>query len=78
LFFGRKADGDKKERATHVGMYIGDTEFIHSSGMVKINSLDSSRENFSEYRFKSFIRAKRIISSLDKNGVKLLSNYLFK
>jgi hypothetical protein len=78
LFFGRKADGDKKERVTHVGMYIGDTEFIHSSGMVKINSFDSSRENFNEFRFKSFIRAKRIISSLDKNGVKLLSNYLFK
>ena len=78
LFFGRKVNGDKKERVTHVGMYIGDTEFIHSSGMVKTNSLDSSRENFSEYRFKSFIRAKRIISSLDKNGVKLLSNYLFK
>jgi len=69
LFFGKKANGDKKERITHVGLYVGDTEFLHASGRVKVNSLDSSRENFSEYRFKSFIRAKRVLSSVNKNGI---------
>jgi SH3-like domain-containing protein len=59
LFFGwNKGPG---MLPTHVGMYIGNTEFIHESGMVKINSLDSTRENFSRYRYDSFLAARRII-----------------
>lgn len=69
LFFGRKETETQKERITHVGIYIGDTEFIHASGLVKINSLDKSRPNFSEYRYETFIRAKRILSSVDDNGI---------
>ncbi|GJQ64022.1 MAG: cytochrome c [Melioribacteraceae bacterium] len=69
LFFGFKGTSEKKERITHVGIYIGDTEFIHASGLVKVNSLDSSRDNFSEYRYKSFIRAKRVLSSVNENGI---------
>lgn len=69
LFFGRKGTEKQKERITHVGIYIGDTEFIHASGKVKINSLDKSRPNFNQYRYDSFIRAKRILSSVDENGI---------
>ena len=59
LFFGwNKGPG---LRPTHVGMYIGNTEFIHESGMVKINSLDSTRKNFSRFRRDSFLAARRII-----------------
>ena len=70
LFFGSKETEDKPERIIHVGIYIGNMEFIHSSGRVKINSLDRSKENFSEYRFNTFVKAKRILSSIGKNGVK--------
>jgi SH3-like domain-containing protein len=59
LFFGRSKG--QAMRPTHVGMYIGNTEFIHESGMVKINSLDSTRKNFSRYRHDSFLAARRII-----------------
>lgn len=74
LFFGRKETDSTSERITHVGIYIGENEFIHSSGSVKINSLDKDAENFSEYRFRTFVRAKRILSSLDSNGVVTLKN----
>lgn len=77
LFFGQKKTEDKKEKVTHVGMYIGDMEFIHSSGRVRINSLDSTKPNFSKYRFNSFIRAKRMLTSIDKNGVILLKHNKF-
>jgi hypothetical protein len=77
LFFGRKATKDKKEKVTHVAIYIGDTEYIHASGMVKVNSLDESRDNFSEYRLKSFIRAKRIINSVNKNGIYTVKDHKF-
>jgi len=40
LFFGRKADENRKERITHVAIYIGDGDFIHAAGRVKINSFN--------------------------------------
>lgn len=39
VFFGTPAIGDKKQRVTHVGIYIGGNHIIHSSHMVRINSL---------------------------------------
>lgn len=66
LFFGRERDG--KKRITHVGMYIGDSEFIHSSGMVKINSLDPERENYSEYLKGILQGAKRFIGVPSQKG----------
>lgn len=63
IFFGERASENKKERITHVGIYIGDSEFIHAAGMVKINSLDKNRTNFSEFRFRTFVRAKRILNA---------------
>lgn len=79
LFFGRKADGDKKERVTHVAIYIGDGDFIHAAGRVRINSLNPSKSYYSKYRDNSFIRAKRILSSVGKNGIeKILDNNFYK
>lgn len=46
LFFGNKATQDKKERITHVGLYIGDGRMIHSSHMVRINSLNPAEPDY--------------------------------
>ncbi len=59
LFFGRVRDG--RQKITHTGMYIGDSEFIHSSRMVKINSFDSTRVNYSEYLLEILQGARRIV-----------------
>lgn len=74
LFFGFKATDKKKERVTHVGIYIGDLEFIHESGRVKINSFDEKKPNFSKYRLEHFIRARRIITSLNENGIIMIKD----
>lgn len=74
LFFGIKETEKSKERITHVGIYIGGLEFIHEAGFVKINSFDKSKDNFSKFRLNHFIRAKRIITSLNKNGVVMIKN----
>jgi hypothetical protein len=50
-------------------MYIGDTEFIHCSGMVRINSLDSTRANFSRSRRDTFIGVRRIIGAPYGKGI---------
>lgn len=45
LFFGRiRPDG--KESITHVGLYIGDGRLIHSSHLVRINSLDPAAPDY--------------------------------
>lgn len=39
LFFGKPATEDHGEKVTHVGIYIGNHRMIHSSHLVRINSL---------------------------------------
>lgn len=66
LFFGRKATNDKPERITHVAMYLNDRSFIHSSGWVHMNSLDSSSPIFDGGRLRTFVRARRVIPTSPK------------
>ena len=69
LFFGKKATANSKEKITHVGIYIGNDEFIHEAGQVHISSFDKSKKNFNKYRLNQFVRAKRVITSVGENGV---------
>ena len=74
LFFGKKATENSKEKITHVGIYIGNDQFINEAGKVKIDSFNKNDKNFSRYRLNQFVRAKRILTSLGKNGVELLKD----
>lgn len=57
LFFSSKGD-----KINHVGIFLGrHTEFIHSSGFVRINSLDPRRKNFNKRLFSCFVGACRVI-----------------
>ena len=72
LFFGYLNDkGEKK--IIHVGMYIGDTEVIHSTGMVKINSLDPERKNYSSYLGETIMGARRVIGEESQKGIEAVA-----
>jgi len=73
LFFGRKASDTLSERVSHVTMYIGDTEFIHASGKVRINSIDRSRDNFIPGYVPLFVRAVRVTGATNGNGAEPIS-----
>ncbi|MTK52008.1 C40 family peptidase [Paludibacter sp.] len=60
LFFGGK-------KVTHVGMYIGNGEFIHSAGMVHISSLRPEASNYDAWNAKRLLCARRIITQIDKD-----------
>ncbi|MFB9861846.1 C40 family peptidase [Rufibacter immobilis] len=60
LFFGSPARDGKPERVVHVGMWIGNNEFIHSAGRVRINSMDPTAPNHDASELKRFLRAKRV------------------
>jgi len=67
LFFGSKATADKKERISHVGMYIKDGEFIHSATSVRINSLIPSAWNYYDGSTR-LVRARRILTKVDMDS----------
>ncbi len=61
LFFGHRACGDKPQRVTHVGIYLGDKLFIHSSQRVRISSLDPASPLFDKRRAETLLGAKRVL-----------------
>jgi SH3-like domain-containing protein len=73
LFFGSK--GKNGARVTHVAIYLGDYEFIHASSRVMINSLDSTRNNYSGYRRNSILSARRICGVTEDPGIALISSH---
>ena len=64
LFFGSK----QPYRVNHVGLYIGDSEVIHESGSVHINSLDKIRSNYSNDLNSNLLVARRIIGFSTEQG----------
>jgi len=62
LFFG-------KNRVRHVAIYIGNKEFIHAAGYVRINSLDPAQPNYDEVNTKELICARRILGAVDMEGI---------
>ncbi len=61
LFFGRKATDTSTEKVVHVGMWIGNNEFIHSSDRVRISSVDADKVNYDAYNVGRYLRSKRIL-----------------
>lgn len=74
MFFGKKAQEGKKERIRHVAFYKGDKEFIHASGYIRINSLDSTKANYDELNTREFVRASRVIGAVDTKGIWSINN----
>ncbi len=77
LFFGTPATALKKERVVHVGMWIGNNEFIHSSGQVRISSVDKNAPNFDTDNLNRYLRTKRLINTTDKTILNLKENPVF-
>lgn len=61
VFFGTPADDEKPMRVTHVGIYLGNNRIIHSSHMVRINSLKAGDVDYYENAHK-LIAARRLVN----------------
>ncbi len=78
LFFGKSATETSKERIIHVGMWIGNNEFIHSAGRVHISSVDKSSPNYDEYNYNRYLRSKRMLNEKDAGIINLKETRVFK
>jgi len=61
LFFGRRSRGGGPARVVHVGIYLGDKLFIHSSERVRISSLDPDSPIRDENRIRSLLQVRRVL-----------------
>ena len=61
VFFGKPETDTTKQKTTHVGIWLGKQEFIHSSQRVKLGSFDSESDLFDEINLNRFLEAKRLL-----------------
>jgi cell wall-associated NlpC family hydrolase len=64
LFFGRSP-----ERITHVGIYLGNGQYIHASGLVRINSIDPDDPLYNITERKQLVGASRVKPSANDPGM---------
>lgn len=53
----------RRDRITHVGIYLGNRAFIHCAGMVKRNSFDPASPIYSENLLKRLVSIRRVLPS---------------
>jgi len=80
LFFGKKATETKKQRVTHVGIWLGNEkmEFIHASGNVHISSMDDNQPNYDAFNKNRYLGSRRYLNVEDKLIVPLKSTINIK
>lgn len=62
LFFGSKASESQPEKVVHVGLWLGDMTYIHSSGDVHVSSMDPNSLLYDGYNYQRYLRTKRILN----------------
>ena len=75
LFFGRYRE-DGSEKITHVGIYLGEGNFIHSgsdNGANKVQQLLPDQPDYVEHRRKSLMRARRL--QVGSKGVRTVAEH---
>lgn len=77
LFFGRPATDSTKQRVVHVGMWIGNNQFIHSSGRVHISSIDKNATNFDEFNLNRYLQSNRMLHQNTEAILELKNAALF-
>ncbi|MGL1888514.1 MAG: C40 family peptidase, partial [Reichenbachiella sp.] len=71
LFFGRFKTDSTRQRVTHVGLWIGNDEYIHSSQKVRISSIDTASVNYDEFNKNRYLGSRRYLGNLEGNIVKM-------
>jgi cell wall-associated NlpC family hydrolase len=67
MFFGKKATDSTRQKVTHVAIWLGNEqgEFIHSSGRVKIGSIDPNSPNYDEFNTGRYLGSRRYLGAND-------------
>lgn len=61
LFFASGKGRSPDAHITHVALYLGNGEFIHAAGTVRINSMLPDAPNYSDFESRTLVSARRYI-----------------
>jgi len=70
LFFAGGKHKSPQERVTHVALYMGNGQFIHSAGKVRINSMLASAPNYDDFQSRTVVAARRYLGHIGDEGLK--------
>lgn len=73
VFFGSPETLLKKEKITHVGIYIGDGKIIHASHKVRVNSLIPGQKDYYENSHR-LLKARRFVGWNGKGMIPVLQS----
>lgn len=65
LFFAAGKSKSKNARVTHVALYLGEGQFIHSAGSVRVNSMLKEAKNYDDFQTRTVVAARRYIGAHD-------------
>jgi hypothetical protein len=80
LFFGTPATNEKKQRVTHVGIWLGNGkgEFIHSSSNVHLSSINENEKNYDEFNKNRYLGSRRYLGVKDAQIIDLKESLVIK
>lgn len=73
LFFASGKGRLPDARVTHVALYLGEGQFIHSAGKVRINSMVREADDYADFESRTIIAARRYIGELDGQHIKKIN-----
>ncbi|KGE13090.1 NlpC/P60 family protein [Sphingobacterium deserti] len=65
LFFAGGKNKSKNARVTHVALYLGNGQFIHAAGSVRINSMLKKAADYDDFQTRTVVAAKRYLAEKD-------------
>lgn len=73
MFFGTPATKDKKQRVTHVGIWLGNGkgEFIHSASNVHLSSINENEKHYDAFNKKRYLGSRRYLGVKDDKIINL-------
>lgn len=78
LFFASGKNSNPNARVTHVALYIGNGEFIHAAGTVRINSMLKNAQNYDDFQTRTVVAARRYIGAKDTQIQAVKDNAYYK
>ena len=78
VFFGEKPTAtNPQERVVHVGIYIGNKQFIHASDYIHISGFDPEDPLYDKFNTNRYLRTMRLIGKEGTKGIEHLKTHPF-
>ncbi|WP_159473694.1 C40 family peptidase [Dyadobacter sp. 3J3] len=75
IFFASGKNKTPDARVTHVALYLGNGEFIHASGNVRISSMKPDALNYDDFETRTVVAARRYLGNVGTTGIQSIAKH---